>query len=101
MKGRWWISWLQPTEDYRPLNYPPNGDILGWWCSGYNELDVATLCALVKGKDARAARKAIRKEWPEAGDWRFENNVASDWLPGDRFPLTDWMRERLTDGGAR
>lgn len=40
--------------------------------------------------------------WPEAAadmkenGWRFfEHDKGSDWIPGDRFPLADWMKERF------
>lgn len=28
---RFWLSWHQPTEDYRPLTDPPVEGVLGWW----------------------------------------------------------------------
>ena len=88
-----WISWLQPTEDYRPLTYPPNKEILGWWCSGYTD-EAATLCALVQAEDEQAAKAEVIKEWPEAERWRFcERRETKDL--GDRFKPTGWMVERL------
>lgn len=38
-RNRWWLSWVQTTEDVRPLTDPPNENILGWWCSGYDAED--------------------------------------------------------------
>jgi hypothetical protein len=51
----YWISWVQPTNDYRPLAYPPHEAILGWWCSGYAE-DGATLCAMVTAESETGDR---------------------------------------------
>ena len=96
---RFWISWVQPTEDHRPLHYPPGEAILGWWCSGE---DCATnnsmLCAVVEAASEKQAKRVILKEWPEAGnvEWRFVEERGDDWLPGDRFPLSDWMKPRFT-----
>jgi len=28
-------------------------------------------------------------------DWRFFEERAPDWMPGDRFPLSDWSKERI------
>ena len=99
---RFWNSWVQRTEDYRPLNDPPNEAILGWWCSGYDPEDNATLCAAVDAPDASKACLAIFAEWPEAKNemrakgWRiYRHGLGDDWLPGDRFPLSDWMEERF------
>jgi hypothetical protein len=92
---RFWMSWFQPTEDHRPLTYPPNAGILGWWCSGQREDGAWTLCALVQARWELPAKIAVRKDWPEATEWRFVREVASDFSPGDRFPLSDWMKERM------
>ena len=89
-----WISWHQPTKDHRPLSYPPHEAILGWWCSGYDSNDVATLCALVAAKDERTARAAVKKEWPEATRWRFCEARETAHL-GDRFRPHGWMLERM------
>lgn len=92
---RYWVSWYQPTKDYRPLTYPPNEAILGWWCSG-----ASTLCALVSASDKVEAGAAITKDWPEAKEWRFVYEKGDKWLPGDRFPLKDWMRDRFRKAGV-
>jgi hypothetical protein len=90
-----WISWYQPTEDYRPLGYPPNAAILGWWCTGTRTSDDAsTICALVRAEDEAAAQSAVIIDWPEAIDWRF-CELRHDWQSSARFPLTDWMVERM------
>lgn len=96
---RFWLSWVQPTEDYRPLTDPPHEAIIGWWNSGYTAKGYSTLCALVDAESMAEAKKAIRVSWPEApgvrGNWRIDDERAADWLPNDRFPLDkDWMRKR-------
>jgi hypothetical protein len=97
---RYWISWWQPTEDYRPLNDPPaNLNVLGWWCSGHkgDEADTPSICALVQADSEAAARKAVYKDWPEAesAEWRFVTEESETFLPNDRFPLKDWSKIRL------
>lgn len=96
---RFWLSWPQPTEDFRPLTDPPDARVLGWWCSGYDSQDRATLCALVTGRTMQEAKQAVRVSWPEAprarGHWRIEEERDSEWTPGDRFPLDPWMEQRL------
>lgn len=94
---RFWISWHQPTEDERPLTYPPGPSILGWWCSGYDQDGIPTLCALVEAESESNAKADIKLDWPEAERWRFVNEVATDWLPGDRFPLPDWSAARIRE----
>jgi len=104
---RVWISWIQPTDDHRPLNYPPkNPHVLGWWCTGECD-DGATLCAVVDIPSElltaegtlldleEAAKLAIQLDWPEASTWRFIEERPSDWIPNDRFPQSPWMKDRL------
>lgn len=106
---KFWVSWVQPSDDYRPLGYPPINQILGWWCSGYNSDENAILCACVIGEgetiddQTRHAIAAIEREWPEAvsakenkNGWRFFEPREADWQPSDRFPLSDWMIERFS-----
>lgn len=97
--NNYWISWYQPTEDYRPLTYPPNKSVIGWWCSGYRDLDdAATLCAWVRAENEEEAIKTILKDWPEAEEWRFNEKRGDDWEgPGDRFTLPDWAKERVKE----
>lgn len=106
---RFWISWVQKTEDPRPINYPPNEAILGWWQSGYDQNDWPTLCACVDAESASAASCALIEEWPELEaeimadgfHWRFyEHNKGDDWRPGNRFPLADWMVPRFAVAAA-
>jgi hypothetical protein len=95
---RYWVSWCQPGEDYRPLTCPPNESVLGWWCSGEygdDEETIHTLCALIRAGSVKDAKGVILKDWPEAGQWRFCREVAKDFSPGDRFPIEPWMRKRF------
>ena len=85
---RYWISWYQPTEDYRPLKWPLPKEILGWWCSGLRcSDDASTLVAWVEAESNESAEKLIKKYWPEAKEWRFNDEVELDWKPNDRFPV--------------
>jgi hypothetical protein len=95
-KKRYWISWVQTSEDYRPLTYPPNAAVLGWWCSGTNH-DGAILCAVVAADSKQEAVSAVLIDWPEInGDFlRFCDEYASDFKPADRFVIKDWMKERF------
>lgn len=94
MNRLFWISWEQPTEDYRPLTYPPNPAILGWWCSGSGE-GYFTLCAYVEAENEAAAEEAVLKDWPEIEHWRFCQG-RDHYEPSDRFPVDDgWAAERL------
>jgi hypothetical protein len=96
-KQRFWLSWVDPCQDYRPLHDPPNPSILGWWHSGYAD-DGATICAAVEAHSPDDARDAVILDWPEVSqihDWRFCEPVAIDWRPNDRFPLADWMVPRF------
>jgi hypothetical protein len=96
---RFWLSWVQPTKDFRPLTDPPAANVLGWWCTGHDADDHATICALVQGDCLETAQASVRESWPEAPArtraWRIEDEVPPDALPGDRFPLKPWMQERL------
>ena len=87
---RFWISWYQPTDDYRPVTVPPKSEVLGYWCSGYRGSDdAATMCAWVVAGSEDEANALISSEkyWPEAEEWRFCNEVEDEWVPSDRFPL--------------
>lgn len=91
-KRLYWMSWYQNTEDFRPLNYPPNEDVLGWWCTGWAEAG-HTLCAHVLAENEEEALKVVAKDWPEA-KLRFVNQ-RSCIIPHDRFVPSDWMIERI------
>lgn len=94
---RFWVSWLQDTDDFRPLTAPPNRSVIGWWRSGESD-DFHVLCAVVDARNESEARDAILKDWPEAleqCDWRFFDARPLGWRPNDRFPLEGWMLERF------
>ncbi len=96
-----WISWHQPTDDFRPLTDPPVEPVLGWWCSGYDSEDVPILCAAVSGRNEQQAKRNVRKSWPEADQWRFCEEKAKDWRPGDRFPIEKgWEKDRFAKAEA-
>jgi len=95
---RYWISWYEFADDYRPLNYPPRKEVLGWWCTGGGGGDKDnTLAACVEADSEETAKKIIESEWPnkDEQDWRFCSDKGDDFVPGDRFPLGDWMKERF------
>ena len=93
-KQLFWVSWFQPTKDYRPLTFPPNENILGWWCSGERSDGQSSLCALVNDYSEDEAKNSIHKDWPEADEWRFCKEKDSTKL-SDRFPLNDWQEKRI------
>ena len=104
--NRFWLSWPQPTEDFRPLTDPPRpAGILGWWCSGYDADDVALLCALVEASNLSAAKAAIRQSWPEAPGkrqvWRIEQEHDATFRPGSRFPINGWSAARVNASDNR
>lgn len=78
-KRRFWLSWPQPTRNYRPLADPLDPRILGWWCSGYDSQDRAVLLSLVKGTNLGEAKGAVRAMWPEAPSkrqaWRIQEEM--------------------------
>lgn len=93
---RYWASWIQRKDDYRPLTYPPNEAILGWWCTGYDNEGWPIICALVEAADEEAAAEAVKKDWPEWVEWRFLDATKPDYLPSrDRFPRVGFMLERM------
>ena len=92
----WWASFVSAEDDYRPLTSPPNPAIIGWWCSGYDAADNATLCLWIRADDEESVAEVIRKDWPEFdGAFRIgPDQMGNEASPGDRFPLSDWMEER-------
>lgn len=97
--AKFWTSFYFKGDDCRPLTYPPGEGILGWWDSGTRlEDDATTLVIWVEAENEDKAKEIIAKDWPEAAEpdceWRFFQPNA-DALPGDRFPLSDWSKERV------
>jgi hypothetical protein len=94
---RYWLSWNEYSEDHRPLTYPPNEAILGWWCSGEGD-GYSTLCALVKATHENAAWRAVKKDWPQRiFEIRFCDEVEKGFDPrkGGRFMTEKWMEKRI------
>ena len=89
---RFWMSWFVSDEDYRPLTYPPNEAIRGWWCTGETDSGAHTICGVVDAPDQDQAWAAVEQDWPGI-EHRFDGEC-SRWPPSDRFPLADWVRGR-------
>ncbi|HHN9180003.1 TPA: hypothetical protein ACP63B_002856 [Escherichia coli] len=87
-----WISWYQPTADYRPNQYPPTIGVLAWWKTGEGDKGM-TLVALVDAETEEAAKEHIRLNWPEASEWRFCEDK-TDKTFSCRYPVQDWMVAR-------
>jgi len=95
---RFWISWYEPAVDCRPVTFPPNAAILGWWCTGERCYDEASiLVAVVEGEDEDAAKAAVRLDWPgvEHKDKEWRSCEEWDGYLSDRFPPREWMIRRL------
>lgn len=90
----WWVSWAQPTADYRPMTWPPPDWMLGFWCSGFNSDDQATLVVWLKAESEEAAKKQLASpsQWPEfpGTELRFIEERVQSWRPSDRFPIPEW-----------
>lgn len=97
--NRWWVSWWEKSEDYRPMHFPPNLNVLGWWCSGERrgggKTREASICAVVEADSEKMAKAAINRDWPGDKKWRFCTEKTPDYQPSDRFPLQEWMRVRF------
>lgn len=85
---RYWVSWVQPTEDFRPMMWPLPSN-MDYWCSGYDSDGMPILCALIDAESDVRAREQIAAYWPETTgvNWRTWDEKPDDWTPGDRFPL--------------
>ena len=95
MSKIWWIGWHQPTTDCRPMTFPPNDAILGWWCTGEAADGSFTLVADVAADDETQAKEVVIRDWPEACRWRFcGHSPQRGSKPGGRFPVEDWMIPR-------
>ena len=92
--SRYWVSWYEPMPDgdWRPLTVPDKANIPAYWCSGETAEDPpsATVCAVVDAPDSMAAVKLVHDHWTP-GEFRFIEQKADDYRPGDRFP---WPEEK-------
>lgn len=95
-RTRFWLSWYEKSEDYRPLNDPPNERILGWWNTGFSP-GYTTIVALVEAYTEEAAWAAVEGDWPGASkEIRFCEDKGRDYVvTSDRYPLKDWEKQRM------
>ena len=98
---RYWVSWIQPTDDHRPITYPPNKSIVGWWCSGYDSESSPIIVALIEAENLEHAKTCVKKDWPEMYSWRFieERDLSTKF--SNRFEPSDWMYERMLPNKIR
>lgn len=97
-----WVTWKQPTKDYRPSKpFQTNENILGWWCieEPAGE-EPAILAALVKANNSRLAKMSILHEWCDLGDW-ISIQTRDDIDIGDKYPLDGWMTVRFEQEKAK
>lgn len=99
--NRFWISWIQYTDDPRPVNFPPTPDVLGYWITGEDFEGNSTIVALVQADSEDGAKAIVGSDsnWPEArewNEWRFCEKKEKDYIPGDRFPIPAWSPLFLT-----
>lgn len=99
-KKLYWCSWVQPTEDFRPIYFPPTENVLAWWRSG-EAMDGQshTLCAWVQALNIDDLVKQVQQNWPEiveSSQFRFFD-LHKKYKPSSRFPTDqyEWMNERL------
>ncbi len=94
-----WLSWYQSSKDYRPICFPPTPKaLLGWWCTGSSDSQGWTMCALVEdqGSEENTWNIILDKDcWPDAGARRFYDSVGLIATLSNRFPVTNWMTERM------
>jgi hypothetical protein len=85
---RFWVSWVQPTDDYRPVKHPLPAH-LHYWCSGFDASGMPILCAMIDATTRINAEDQLMDYWPEVAgiEWRVFEEKESDWTPGDRFPM--------------
>lgn len=99
---RFWVSFYFLDSDYRPIGWPPEPGILGYWDSGTRCEDGATTLVIwLEAENAEKAKELLGSDkcWPEVAqgvEWRFFEERDLDWRPNDRFPLAAWSKERLT-----
>jgi hypothetical protein len=89
---RFWISWVEPGTDPRPVKVPPPKAVVAWWCTGYGNSsdtgDYNTICAVVDAPNEKAAQREVcrRGAW-HPSEFRFCEPKAAAWMPPEeRFP---------------
>lgn len=89
---RFWISWCTAVADYPKTPWP-------WWVSGIVDLEppLENICAVIDAPNEDTAKRMTLEAFPDAvkstllasrgrDEWRFCEERASDWAPGERFP---------------
>lgn len=88
---RYWVSWYEPVgeaQDPRPRKWPLPEAIPHYWVSGWvGDMSAATLCAIVDARCEEEAKRFVQDAGWSPSSWRFCEERAPDWLPGDRFPV--------------
>lgn len=88
-----WISWYQPTNDYRPIR-TDSENILCWWNTGIRcSDDSATLVAHVRAPSVLESKELIQEYWPEADEWRFCEPTTGDRPASSRFTIPEHMEK--------
>lgn len=92
---RWWMSFIGDAT--RGVLWPPPEGMLGSWCTGWDSDDKPVIVCWTQAPTEEAARAIAAQSFPESAgrEFRFCGVVEHDWRPNDRFPLSDWMEERL------
>lgn len=92
---RFWISWYEHADDYRPRTWPLPEAVPAYWCSG-EAPGAFTVCAIVDAPTEDAAQEIIGAHWnPGPLQLRFCQEVDQGWRPpGDRFPWPAWAEGR-------
>lgn len=99
-KRLFWVGWQFKGADWRPIHFPPNEGILGWWKTGEagcGEPTISTLVGWVEAETEEAAVALVSEEWDvdlRGGDLRFVEQKQKV-VTSDRFPTKDWMVGRL------
>lgn len=99
MSKLFFVSWRSYVEDYRPINKLPTPPILGWWvigCGADTTDDYHKMGAYIVANNADQVYFHIVKNWPEF-DLNHVDSIkeTNKILRHSKFPLTDWMQERI------
>jgi hypothetical protein len=85
------FRFTQPTEDYRPVKFPPPGP---FWCSGsHGDESGWVLIAYIPIKDGQSENDcvdALHEYWPEA--FNIDGESRGDITFTDRFPKPEWWK---------
>ena len=84
------VRFEQPTEDYRPITFPPPHP---YWCSGYsldNEMNTTPILIAFLNNE-----EELYQYWPEAENPEFEE--VDEVTFSDRFPKPDWYNPAASE----